>query len=57
MPGFPFTSWLTIIFFIGVLVILFFVKSTRLPLLISFVWFIALFVGYTIVDKRKQAKD
>jgi AAT family amino acid transporter len=39
------------------LVILFFVKSTRLPLLISFVWFIALFVGYTIVDKRKQAQD
>lgn len=57
MPGFPLTSWLTIIFFIGVLVILFFVKSTRLPLLISFVWFIALFVGYTIVDKRKQAQD
>lgn len=57
MPGFPFTSWLTIIFFVAILVILFFVKSTRLPLLISFVWFIALYVGYTVVDKRKQKQN
>ena len=44
MPGFPYTSWLTIAFFIGVLIILLFIPATRLSLIISLLFFVVLFV-------------
>ena len=45
MPGFPYTSWLTIFFFIAILVILLFIDSTRLSLIISLIFFLVLFVA------------
>lgn len=53
MPGFPLTSWITIIFFIGVLVVLFFVPATRLSLLISVVFFLLLFAGHAWLTSRR----
>ena len=46
MPGFPVTSWLTIIFFLAVLVILLFIDSTRIPLILSVIIFALLAWGY-----------
>lgn len=54
MPGFPLTSWLTIIFFIAVLVILLFIDSTRIPLILTAVIFALLAVGYGLVEKKKN---
>lgn len=54
MPGYPVTSWLTLIFFCAVLVILFFDASTRTSLLISIVWFIALFIGYRLLQRSRN---
>lgn len=54
MPGFPFTSWLTMIFFIGVLIILLFIPATRPSLIISVVFFLVLFIAYGLL--KKQAK-
>ena len=54
MPGYPLTSWLTIVFFIGVLVILLFIDSTRLPLLITATIFALLAIGYGFLAKRKN---
>lgn len=52
MPGYPITSWLTIIFFVGVLVILLFIDSTRIPLILSIIIFAALAYGYNWKKKN-----
>lgn len=52
MPGYPLTSWLTIIFFIGVLIILLFIDSTRIPLILSFVIFALLAASYGFIKKK-----
>ena len=52
MPLFPITNVLTIIFFIGVLVLLAFNTSTLISLLFSLVWFLALAVAYSILKKK-----
>lgn len=54
MPGYPLTSWITLIFYFGILIILFFIDSTRLPLIISIAFVIALYVIYGLVQKRKN---
>ena len=54
MPGYPFTSWLTIIFFFGVLVILLFIDTTRIPLIISAVIFVLLAIGFNYTPKGKK---
>lgn len=56
MPGFPFTDWLTIIFFVAVLIILLFIPATRPALIVSVIFFICLFIGYTMVQKRRVTK-
>ncbi|MBB1085610.1 amino acid permease [Limosilactobacillus fastidiosus] len=53
MPGYPITSWLTIIFFLAVLVILLFIDSTRIPLILSVIIFVALAWGYSL-KKNKE---
>ncbi len=52
MPGYPITSWLTIIFFLAVLVILLFIDSTRIPLILSIVIFALLAYGYGFLKKK-----
>lgn len=53
MPGYPFTSWLTLIFYFGILIILFFIDSTRIPLIISLVFVLALYLSYGLVKNKK----
>lgn len=53
MPGYPFTSWLTLIFYFGILIILFFIDSTRIPLIISLVFVFALYLSYGLVKNKK----
>lgn len=57
MPGFPFTSWLTIAFFVGILIFLFFIPSTRLSLVISLVFFAVLFVVAARWHKPAKVDD
>lgn len=54
MPGYPFTDWLTIIFFVAVLIILLFIPSTRLSLIVSLIFFICLFVGYNVMNRKRS---
>ena len=53
MPGYPLTSWITIVFNFAVLVILFFIPSTRLPLILSAVFIAILWGIYGFVEKHK----
>jgi len=53
MPGYPVTDYLSLIFFIGVLIYLFFVPSTRVSLMISIVWFIALAIVYQVAYRKR----
>ena len=53
MPGFPFTSYLTIIFYLAVLVLLFFIPSTRLPMIISLIFVLVLYFGYGLLKKEE----
>lgn len=52
MPGFPITSWITIIFYIAILIILMFIDSTRIPLIITAVIFAFLAFGYGFLKKK-----
>ena len=54
MPGFPVTSWITIIFYLVILVILVLIPATRLPLIISIIFILALAVSYTLLKRRKS---
>lgn len=54
MPGYPFTSWLTLAFFGVVLIVLFIEKSTRLSLILFFVLFAFLFWQYKLLTRRRQ---
>ena len=57
MPGYPITSWVTIIFFLFVLIVLFIVPATRVSLIISMVFFACLFVGYYFLVGGKKVTD
>ena len=52
MPGYPVTSWLTIAFYIGILILLFFIDSTQLALIISILFVIFLAISYSFVQKK-----
>ena len=52
MPGYPLTSWLTIVFYIAILILLFFIESTKLALIISIVFVLILTVSYNFVSKN-----
>lgn len=52
MPGYPVTSWLTIAFYIGILILLFFIDSTQLALIISILFMIFLAISYSFVQKK-----
>ncbi|MDN6141730.1 MAG: amino acid permease [Tetragenococcus halophilus] len=54
MPGYPFTDYLTILFFVSVLVILMFDKSLFFSLLVSIIWFVLLLIIYKSKKKRRQ---
>jgi AAT family amino acid transporter len=52
MPGFPITSWVTIIFYLVILIILALIPATRLPLLISIIFILALSLSYTFLERK-----
>ena len=52
MPGYPVTSWLTLAFYIGILILLFFIKSTQLALIISILFAIFLAISDRFVRKN-----
>lgn len=54
MPGYPVTSWLTLAFFGLVLVILLIEPSTRLSLILFFIFFALLFWQYKLLTRRKD---
>lgn len=54
MPGFPITSWITIIFYLVILVILALIPATRLPLIISIIFILVLALSYTLLERRKN---
>lgn len=53
MPGYPVTSWLTLAFFIGILIILLIEPATRLSLIFFFIFFLILFWQYRLVARQK----
>lgn len=53
MPGYPFTSWLTLLFFISILVVLLIEPATRLSLILFLIFFALLFWQYKLLTRRK----
>lgn len=56
MPGYPVTSWLTLAFYVGILILLFFIKSTQLALVISILFAIFLAISYSFVRKNDKVQ-
>ena len=54
MPGYPLTSWLTIVFYFAVLILLFFIPSTQLALIISILFVVVLAISYNFVPKNEK---
>lgn len=54
MPLFPVSNWVTIIFFLAVLILLAFSKSTLMSLLFSLVWFACLGAVYNFFIKDSE---
>ncbi|ANK61908.1 amino acid permease [Loigolactobacillus backii] len=52
MPGYPFTDYLSLLFFICVLIFLLFIPDTRISLLISLIWFVLMFVAYHVLKRK-----
>ena len=54
MPGYPVTSWLTLLFFVGVLVVLLIEPFTRLSLILFLVFFAILFWQYKLITGKDR---
>lgn len=54
MPGYPFTDWLSLIFFIGVLVFLLINASTRISMIISLVVFLVMLGVYELIYRPRR---
>lgn len=52
MPGAPWTDWLTIIFYLVILVILFVIPATRLATILSLIFVAGLWIGYGIFTRE-----
>ncbi|ANK60522.1 amino acid permease [Loigolactobacillus backii] len=52
MPGYPFTDYLSLLFFICVLIFLLFIPDTRISLLISLIWFVLMFIAYHVLKRK-----
>lgn len=54
MPGYPVTDYASLIFFIAVLIFLLFDTQTRVSVIVSLVWFVALIAIYGIINRRPR---
>lgn len=52
MPGYPITDWISLIFFGAILIFLFFDASTRMSMIVSIIWFVALVVIYQLINRH-----
>ncbi|MFT9452131.1 amino acid permease [Liquorilactobacillus ghanensis] len=57
MPLFPFSNYLTIIFFLMVTVLLAFERSTLISLIFAAIWFAGLSLIYTLAIKKAQVEN
>ncbi|MFT8394031.1 MAG: amino acid permease, partial [Liquorilactobacillus ghanensis] len=57
MTLFPFSNYLTIIFFLMVTVLLAFERSTLISLIFAAVWFAGLSLIYTLAIKKAQVEN
>ncbi|WP_429971456.1 amino acid permease [Fructilactobacillus sp. Tb1] len=56
MPLFPASSYLTILFYLAVLVVLMFNAETRVSVIATVIFFVAMIVGYVIYERKREAK-
>lgn len=54
MPGYPLTSWLTIAFYVAIVILLFFIESTKLALIISIIFIVILATSYSFIKKNES---
>ncbi|KIS04373.1 amino acid permease [Paucilactobacillus wasatchensis] len=54
MPGYPVTDWASLVFFTAVLIFLLFDPETRISLVVSVVWFVALFAVYGLRGRKQK---
>lgn len=52
MPGYPYTDYASLIFFIAVLIFLIFDPETRVSLMVSIIWFIGLFLTHWLMHRN-----
>lgn len=55
MPAYPISTWLTLVFFIGVLVILLIEPATRLSVILFLAFFLLLYWQYRLLTKKGPA--
>ena len=53
MPGYPVADYLSLIFFGAVLIFLLLDPEQRIPLALSVIWFVALFVAYSVIHRNR----
>lgn len=53
MPGYPYTDYASLIFFIAVLIFLTFDPETRISLIVSIIWFAGLFITHWLMNRNK----
>ena len=53
MPGYPYTDYASLIFFIAVLIFLIFDPETRVSLMVSIIWFIGLFLTHWLMHRNR----
>lgn len=56
MPGYPVSSWITLLFFVGILVILLIEPATRLSLILFLIFFLILFWQYRLITSKSKLK-
>lgn len=56
MPWFPITSYVTIAFYVAILIVLLFDQATRISVIATVIFFMALVVGYRYWNKKKQTE-
>lgn len=54
MPGYPFTDWISIVFFVALLGLLVFLPQTKIPMLVSVVWIAVLFIAALYWSNHKK---
>lgn len=54
MPGYPFTDWISLVFFVGVLIFLLINGSTRISMIISMAVFLVMLGVYELIYRPKR---